>query len=145
MSNITSDDKKDIKLLISRRTPPNPPWFHLFKTLDHKREHRSFNITEFARNSEKIPGSEALGIKSPCGLLGTWWKRMPLFSRVLPRPPYHSSMLASRGKLIIKIAVTDPFPPLQLQNVHGLCSRKGTSFVHVHTAIGTHSMLCINP
>lgn len=47
----------------------NPPWFHLFKTLDHKWEHRSFNITDFARNSKNIPSSGAWGIKSPSGLL----------------------------------------------------------------------------
>lgn len=97
----------------------NPPWFHLFKTLDHKWEHRSFNITDFARNSEKTPSSGAWGIKSPNWLLGNWWKRTSLFSCVLPQPYYHSLMCVWKT-LVIKVAVTDPLPPFQLPNEHCL-------------------------
>lgn len=124
---------------------PNPPWFHLFKTLDHKWEHRSFNITDSARNSENIPSSGAWGIKSPSGLLRKLMKINVLILSCFPSALLPQLNGGFVWKTLIEVAVTDPLPPFQLQNVHCLCSRKGTCFVPVHTPVGTLSTLCINP
>lgn len=80
----------------------NPPWFHLFKTVDYNWEHWAFNITDFARNSEKIPSSGILGIKSPSWLWRDGWKRISLFSCILPQHYYYSSKYAMYGKLWYK-------------------------------------------
>lgn len=70
----------------------HPPWFHLFKTLDHKWEYRSFSITDSARNGENILSSGAWGIKSPSGLLRKLMKMnviIPLCSPSALLPQLH--------------------------------------------------------
>lgn len=94
MSNVIFENKKDIKILTSGCTPQiyfDFIYLRLWTTTE--------NITDFARNSEKIPSSGTLGIKSPRWLFGNGWKRTSLFSCILPRPYCYSSMYALYGKL----------------------------------------------
>lgn len=142
MSNITSDNKKDIKMLTSRCTPKIHLDFIYLKlwTTSESIDHLTSRIL-----LDIVRTFLAVEPESQVDSWETDENEMSLFLCVLPQPSSHSSMYALCGKLIIKVAVTEPLPPFQLQNIHCLCSRKGTCFVHVHTTTGTQSMLCINP
>lgn len=89
----------------------NPPWFHLLNTLDPSWEHWSFNITNFARNSERIPSGWALGKKkTPGWLFRKLMRKMEhhYFSCILPLPLLLQCNVCFAWKtLIIKIAVMD--------------------------------------